>query len=149
MSDPALELGPALATWLRADTEIIAGFGINTVRVFDKLPQPNTSMPYITIDGLDVDDDTAECLDATQVILNIGVWSLPADGDRAQARRLARAVQSALRRMEEDVGNSPEFSIAGFRVVAVQYDRTSYLTDPSDGKTVHAVIRATLSVDPT
>jgi hypothetical protein len=149
MSDPALELGPALAAWLRADTEVVAAFGSNTVRILDKLPQPNTDMPYVTIDGLDVDDDSAECLDASQVVLNIGVWSLPNDGDKAEARRMAKAIKTAILRMQEDVGNSPEFSISGFRVVAAQYDRTAYLVDPSDNKTIHAVINATLSVDPT
>jgi hypothetical protein len=149
MSDPASVLRPGLATWLRTDTEVIAAFGAKTVKILSKLPPVNEPYPYIFIAGLDVEDDTAECLDATQVILQIDVWSLTSPPSFTEAETIAKAVKSALTRMEEDIGNSPEFSISGFRVVAVQHDRTSYLTDPSDGKTVHAVIRATLSVDPT
>jgi hypothetical protein len=149
MSDPASVLRPALATWLRTDTEVRAAFGSNTVQVFAKLPPVDARAPYIFLAGLDVEADDAECLDASQVILQIDVWSLTSPPGFTEAETIAKAVQSALRRMEEDVGNSPEFSISGFRVVAVQYDRTSYLTDPSDGKTVHAIVAATLSVDPT
>ena len=43
---------------------------------------------------------------------------------------------------------SAAFDSGNIRVVAVQASSTQYLTDPSDGKTVHAVIGATLSVDP-
>jgi hypothetical protein len=149
MSDPASVLRPGLADWLRDDTEVIAAFGSNTVKVFAKIPPVNSPMPYIWIAGLEVEDDTAECLEATQVILQVDVWSLTSPPGFAEAEAIAKAVKSALTRMEEDVGNSPEFTIAGFRVVACQHDRTSYLTDPSDGKTVHAIVRATLSVDPT
>lgn len=149
MSDPASVLRPALASWIRTDTEVIAAFGSNTVKVFSRTPPVNAGYPYIWIAGLDIEGDDAECLEASQVILQIDVWSLTSPPGFTEAETIAKAVQSTLRRMEEDVGNSPEFSISGFRVVAVQFDRTSYLTDPSDGKTVHAVIAATLSVDPT
>jgi len=149
MSDPASVLRPALATWLRGDTEVRAAFGANTVKVFAKIPLVNEPMPYVWLAGFDVEDDSAECLDATQVVLQIDVWSLTSPPGFAEAEAIAAAVGAALKRIEEDVGNSPEFSISGFRVVAVQFDRTAYLTDPSDGKTVHAIISATLSVDPT
>lgn len=148
MSDPASVLRTALATWLRTDTGIITAFGANMVKVFAKLPPINAGYPYIYIAGFEVDDDSVECLQATQVILQIDVWSLTTPPAYTEAETIAAAIKSALLRMEADVGNSPAFTISGFRVVAVQFDRTSYLTDPSDGKTVHAVINATLSVDP-
>lgn len=118
------------------------------MQVFSKLPPVNSIAPYIFLGGFFVDDDSAECLSATQVNLSIDVWSLTSPPGFTEAETIAKAVKAALQRMEEDVGNSPEFSISGFRVVAVQAQGTDYLTDPSDGKTVHAVIRATLSVDP-
>lgn len=150
MSDPALLLGPALAAWLRADTEVRAAFGSNAVKVLDKLPQPNTPMPYVTVDGTDVDDGLeAECLDAVEVFVTLGVWSLPSDGDRTEARRLCAAIRTSLALMLSSVGHSPEFTIAGYRVRGVYDVRTQYLTDPSDGKTIHGVIAATLSIDPT
>lgn len=148
MSDPASILRPALADWLRDDTEIVSAFNGNAVKVFARIPPVNAGYPYIWLAGLDIEDDTAECLDATQAILQIDVWSLTSPPSFTEAETIAAAVKASLTRMEEDVGNSPEFSISGFRVVAVQHDRTQYLTDPSDGKTVHAMVRATLSVDP-
>lgn len=149
MSDPASILRPALAAWLRNDTEVIAAFGVNPLKILSKTSPVNVGYPYVWIAGFDVEDDTAECLDATQVILQIDVWSLTSPPGFAEAEAIAKAVKASLTRMENAVGNSPELTLSGFRVVAVQHDRTNYLTDPSDGKTVHAVIRATLSVDPT
>lgn len=149
MSDPAGVLRPALADWLRADTGIIAAFGANAVRVYEQLPPTNAHKPYIFLAGFDIEDDTAECLDAVQVVLQLDVWSLTTPPGFAEAEAIAAAVKAALLLMDADAGHSPEFTIAGFRVVAVQANATRYLTDPSDGKTVHAVIGATLSVDPT
>ena len=150
MSDPALELGPALAAWLRADGDVIAAFAASsaTLKVLDKIPLPNTPKPYIFIDGVDDGETPAECLDATEAFLNIGIWSLPTDGDKAEARRIGKAVRKALARMENDIGNSPEFTLAGFKVRGVYDVRTAYLTDPSDNKTIHGVLNATLSIDP-
>lgn len=148
MSDPASVLRPGLATWLRTDTEIVTAFGSSTPQVYAKLPPINAAYPYIFIAGMDVESDDAECLRASQVILQIDVWSLTIPPGFTEAETIAKAVKSAIYRLQADVGNSPQFSISGFRVVDAQVDRTSYLTDPSDGKTVHAVISATLSVDP-
>lgn len=149
LSDPASVLRPALATWLKTDTEVVAAFGSKTVKVFSKVPPVNESMPYIWIAGFEVEDDSAECLDATQVVLQVDVWSLTSPPGFTEAEAIAKAAKASLTRMESAVGNSPELSLSGFRVVAVQHDRTSYLTDSSDGKTIHAILRATLSVDPT
>lgn len=148
MSDPASVLRPALRDWLATDTAVIGAFGSKTVKVFERLPPVNAGSPYIFLAGFLVDDDAAECLDAVQVELQVDVWSLTTPPGFAEAEAIAKAVAASLLRLEADVGNSPQFSIAGHRVVAVQLGSTQYLTDPSDGKTVHAVIRATLSVDP-
>jgi hypothetical protein len=147
MSDPAQLLGPAIKTWLRADTDVRTAFGANAVRVFDGYPPANQPKPYVLLAGLDVEQDEADCLEAVQVPLSIDIWSLTNPSGFDEARRLGAAVQTALRRMQ-DGGDSPAFAIAGYRIVSVQFDRTQYLTDPSDGKTVHGIVQATLSVDP-
>lgn len=149
MSDPASVLRPALATWLRADTEVLAAIGSGAAtRIYSKLPPVNAAPPYVFIAGLSVLDDIAECLDATEVNLQVDVWSLTNPPAFTEAETIAKAVKASLVRMEDNAGNSPGFSISGFRVVSVQPQSTDYLTDPSDGKTVHAVIRATLAIDP-
>lgn len=144
MSDPTLELGPGLKTWLETSTEVVAAFAGSPVLVFDETPPANTPKPYLYIAGLDPDDDSAECLDATLVNLQLDAWTR----NRADARRLLRAAKARVLAMADD-GDSPLFSIAGFRIVAAQAIRTQYLTDPSDGRTVHGLLEASLSVDPT
>ena len=150
MSDPSDVLGPALVAWWRADSDVIAAFGANVVQVLDNIPQPNTPFPHAFLEGLDVDDSLeVECLEATEVFINLGVYSLPPNGSKAEIRRLNKAFRKSLKRMESGVGNSPEFTLAGYRVVGVYGIRTQVLVDPSDNKTLHGVINATLSVDPT
>lgn len=144
MSDPTLELGPGLKAWLEASTEVIAAFGAAPVLVFDATPPTNQAKPYLYIAGLDPEDDTAECLEATQVRLQLDAWTK----ERATARTLLRAAEARIRALEDD-GDSPAFTLAGFRVVAVDIERTSYLSDPSDGRIVHGALFASLSVDPT
>lgn len=144
MSDPTLVLGPGLKAWIETDTEVIAAFGGRPVKVFDATPEANEAMPYVYIARLDPDDVTADCYDAAEIDAQVDVWSRT----RPVARAIAEAVKASLVRCE-DTGDSPAFTLAGHRVVGVLPISTQYLTDPSDGKTVHAVIGVVLSVDPT
>lgn len=143
MSDPTDVLGPALKAWYESDTEVIAAFAGKPVKVFDEVPPTNEPMPYIFLAVFDVSDATADCYDGAEVDSQTDVWSRT----RAEARRIAKAVKASTVRCA-DTGDSPAFTLAGQRVVAVDPQSTRYLTDPSDGKTVHAVIAARLSVDP-
>jgi hypothetical protein len=147
MSEPSAQLRPALRTWLKADTEVATAFGAREVKVFAFLPKPNTTMPYVVISGFQTEDEAADCYDAVEVNVQIDVWSLTVPAGYTEAETIAEAVKAALRRLE-DTGDSPAFTLADHRVVAVELLSTQYLTDPSDGLTVHAVIAARLSVDP-
>lgn len=144
MSDPTDVLGPGLVTWLEGDTEVIAAFAGKAVKVFDEIPPTNEPYPYIFLAVLDPDDDEADCYDAAIVNLQADVWART----KPVARRIAKAVKAAIRRCE-DTGDSPAFTLSGQRVVAVDLQSTRYLTDPSDGRTIHAFIEGRLSVDPT
>jgi hypothetical protein len=146
VSDPASQLRPALETWLRGDTEVRAAFGAKAVKVYKTLPPPNVHPPYIVIAGLSVDDDLAECMDNALVDVQLDVWSLTEPPGFAEAETIAAAVKASIKRTE-DTGDSPAFTLADHRVVTAEPLSTNYLTDPSDGETVHAVILARLSVD--
>jgi hypothetical protein len=146
VSEPSAELRPALRTWLKADTEVAAAFGAKTVKVFAQLPAPNEGYPYVVIAGFFNEDEAADCYDAVIVNLQVDVWSLTSPPGFSEAETIAKAVKASLRRIE--LGSSPAFTLASHRVVAVELNGTQYLTDPSDGRTVHAVINARLSVDP-
>jgi hypothetical protein len=143
MSDPTDVLMPELRLWLKADTEVIAAFQDKPLKVFDDTPIANEPYPYVYLSGVTVEDARGDCYDAAEPDLQIDVWSR----SRPEARRIAKAVKASLLRCA-DTGDSPAFTISGHRVVAVEPISTQYLTDPSDGKTVHAVIAARLSVDP-
>lgn len=146
MSDPAGVLREALYDYLIADAEVIASFGAADVKIYKTLPPVNAHSPYIFIAGLFVRDDIAECIDAAEVDLQIDVWSLTDPPGFTEAEAVAKAVKASLAGLE-DTGDSPGLTLAGHRIVWVQPTSTNYLTDPSDGKTVHAVILATLSID--
>jgi hypothetical protein len=146
MSDPASQLRTAIEAWLRDDTDVIAAFGAKPVKVFKTLPPVNATAPYIFLAGFFVQDEQADCYDAAIVDVQVDVWSLTSPPGFAEAEAIAEAVKASLNRTDD--GDSPAFILADHRVVAVEPVSTQYLTDPSDGKTVHAVIAARLSVDP-
>lgn len=148
MSDPALELRPALKDWIKADTEVVTAFGVREVKVFAVLPTVNTAMPYVAIAGFFIEDETADCYDAAIVNLQLDVWSLITPAGFTEAERIGRAVKAAVLRAVDD-GDSPAFTVSGQRIVSVEPVSTQYLPDLSDAKTVHGIINMRLSVDPT
>lgn len=146
MSDPATVLRPALKTWLTADTAVIAAFGSNPVRVFKKTPPVNQHPLYVELLGIDVDDDLAECLDATEVTLTTYVTSLTSPPGFEEAEAMCAAVKASYARLETDIGNSPQFTIAGFRVRGVQ-SRSACFQDAT-GKSVQGIVTTNLWIDP-
>lgn len=146
MSDPAGLIRNALETWLRGDSGVIAAFGSKPVKIYSTLPPVDAKAPYVFISGVDPDDDLAACMDNAIVNLELGVWSLTSPPGFTEAEAIAPAVKAAVARMEA-TGDSPAFSISGFAIKSAENLSTQYLTDPSDGKTVHAVILARLTVD--
>lgn len=146
MTIPAGELRAALEPWLRNYAAVVAAFDAKPVRVFGQLPAVNVPSPYLVIAGLSVRLDPVECLDSCEADLQLDAWSLTDPPGFAEAEALADAAVEALQAILGD--GSPGFVIPGFRVVAVYNIETQFLTDPSDGKTVHGVISATLSIDP-
>jgi hypothetical protein len=147
MSDPTAQLRPALRTWLKADTEVATAFGAREVKVFAAQPRPNEAMPYVVIPGMSPEDEVADCYDAAIVSVDLHVWSKTAPATYTEAETIAAAVKASLKRTE-DTGDSPAFTLANHRVVAVEVLATEYLNEPFDPDTVHAVIRTRLSVDP-
>lgn len=145
MSDPSVVLRPALRSWLKADTEVVAAFGAKEVKVFAKRVPPNTVPPYLSISFFIV-HDTADCYDGALVETSFAAWSAPTPADNEEAGRIIAAVQASVARAAAS-GNSPAFTMAGFRLVESQPLSTQEIEQP-DGKTVQALHRALLSIDP-
>jgi hypothetical protein len=147
LTDLAGDLREGLEPYLRGDTGVIAAFAGKAIKIFRTLPPVNAVSPYGFIAGLLVREDRAECLTAFEVDVQLDVWSLTSPPGFSEAQAVGSAFVAALRAME-DIGESPPaFSLAGWRIVTVGEISANYLTDPSDGKTVHGVVTATLSVD--
>lgn len=146
LSDPSAALRPALAEWLRDDTDVIAAFGANPVRVLSKVPPTNQTPPYAFIPPFQVFDDSAECLDAVEVDVQVEAWSLTTAPGYAEVEALCAALNTAMKRTE-DTGDSPAFSVSGWRVVSAQYISTTPLADLSK-KTAGSAVTYRLAIDP-
>lgn len=145
-ADPCALLRPALKAWIKADTAVIAAFAGKTVKVFAGFPPANTAKPYVVIASLFAAPLIGDCFAGSEVDYQLDVWSLTDPPGSAEAEAIAPAVAVAAVAMADP--DSPAFGIAGWAVKAVQPISTSYLTDPSDGKTAHALIRGRITLAP-
>ena len=138
MSDLTGPLKRAIATTLRADGAVIAAFGANSIRIVD-IPTPNEVPPYLTLGPGQVLPIFAEGFDLSEAEYPVHVWSLTSPPSSDEAEAIAPAVRAALAGVTVS---------AGGRVYAVLPVRTDYLIDPSDGRTVHAVITSRFTTAP-
>lgn len=145
-ADPCGVLRPALRTWLKADAAVIAAFEAKTVKVFAGFPPANTAKPYVVIASLFASPLIADCFAGSEVDYQLDVWSLTDPPGFAEAAAIAPAVAVAAAAIADP--DSPAFEIDGWSVKAVAPISTSYLTDPSDAKTAHALIRGRITLAP-
>lgn len=148
MSDPSGELRSACETLLKADAGVIAAFGSKPVKVFAKLPVTNIAKPYVVISGFSVSPDLADCFDSAETDAQIDIWSLTDPPGYAEAEALGAAVQAALAPVDGDGQPILPFTLTGHRLSSVLPLGTDYLDDPSDGMTVHGVVRLRFATDP-
>ena len=130
---------------MRGDAGVITAFGSNPVRVLS-IPAVNQPAPYVHIPPFRVENAEAECLDAVDVFVQIEAWSLTSPPGYDEADAICAALNAAMARME-DTGDSPAFTIAGFRVARAQYRATFPVADFSK-KTVGRAVTYRLEIDP-
>ena len=139
MSDITAALKRAIATALRADADIIAAFGANGVRIVD-IPEANELPPFLACGPPSaVLPVFAEGFDLSEIDYPVHIWSLTAPPSTSEAEVFAVAVRAVLLTVEVSVGG---------RTYAVVPVRTEYLIDPSDGRTVHAVVTSRFTTAP-
>ena len=129
MSDPALELQRAIVAKVKAD---VAGL---QNRVFDRVPD-NAPFPMMTMGEMQVLEDSAQCIEATETSITLHVWSRAVG--QVEAKQIAASVRGALHEAELDLDP--------FALVEIRHRSTRYLNDP-DGLTTHAVLEFAALID--
>lgn len=123
MSDPSLELQDAIVVRLKGNSPAVAGG-----RVYDRVP-PDAAFPYVSLGGIQVLPDKADCIDGVEVFPQIDVWSR--EVGYGEAKTIVKLIMALL--------DDQPMTISGFSVVVFEHQSTQYLRD-SDGLTSHAAI---------
>ena len=119
--DPSLPLQAAIVAALK-------GADIAGDRVYDTVP-PGPTFPYVSISGSQVLPDKADCIDGTEVFLQIDAWS------RAPGYPEVMGVSASV----IDALDDAELPVTGFHLVVLEMQSVNYLRDP-DGLTRHAAL---------
>ena len=140
MSDPALAVQDAIEAALRGSSALAAAMG-GRVRLYPLAQVGDDLFPYLTIGEDQIVADETECSAGSEVYTTVHVWARLEDdvqGSRAQAKRIAGAVRSAINR---------DLNVIGFDLIDCRFDDTRHLTD-SDMRTAHSVVTHRLMVEP-
>jgi len=127
VADPAVAYHAAQDAALRGSTEFAALFPGGVARIYTVVPQ-NAPLPFARIGDDQILEDSDECIDASEIVSQVHIWTNPDPPDVQLGRRMAGLVRELL------VG----LTIPGFDVVLAQFTDTRHLTDP-DGSS-HAVL---------
>lgn len=130
--DPMLELQGAIISKLRSTTAVTSICG---QRSYDKPPDP-AQYPFVSLGPTQDLSIDADCIDASEITVQIDVWS-DAFGT-PEARRLARAVRNALHNVDLTLTTN------GF--VSLTHNSTRVIRDPQPEIT-HAVLTFTALID--
>lgn len=133
---PSLELQGAIVTVLSADSAVKALIG-NPVRIN---PAQSTTWPgsYIEIgEGQEI-ADLAECVDGSEIFIDIHIWSR-VDRSFADAKKIAATIWDALA--------SATITLTENHFVLMEREAQQYLRDP-DGVTLHVVLTIRALTEP-
>lgn len=134
MIDPSAEVQRIIVDKLRADGGVTA---IATGTYDD--PPSNVSFPYVSMGPTQVLPDKADCVDGTELSIQIDAWSRKKGFE--QVKKLGAAVIAAL-------DDADDLTPTGFRVVLIELESANYLRDP-DGITSHGALTFRALVDAT
>jgi|SRR6185503_11429246 len=125
MSDPSYPIQVAIVSALKADAGVAA---IISNRVYDTVPE-KPQFPYVTLGDMQVLPDKADCIDGSELSIQIDGWSRAVG--YPEVKRLGSAVVAAL--------DDAEIPINGHVAVVFELQSVNYVRDP-DGVTRHAII---------
>jgi hypothetical protein len=127
MSDPAAVFHAAQVAALKGSAELAALFPGGVARVF-AVPPENAALPLIKVGDDQVIEDGDECLEGSEIVAAVHIWTKPDPPDVQLGRQMAGLVRAIL----------VDLDLAGFDVVLAEFTDTRHLTDP-DGSS-HAVL---------
>ena len=138
MSDLNAPLRSAAAAALRMDIGVIAAFGANPMQIFGIAPD-NATEPYLVLGPAPVAPLQAEGFDLSEMDYPVHVWSRPDPPSFDEADAISSAVRAVMIAVRVS---------AGGRVYDALPVRTVTLVDPSDNRTVHAIVTTRFTTAP-
>lgn len=124
MTSPVLELTGAIVARLKSYatlTELVGG------RVYDNVPAA-ASFPYVSLGPTDEIADNTDCFDASEVTVQIDVWSRAVGAP--ESLRIAEAIKQALK---------ADMTLTDNALALFEHRNTRRFRDP-DGLTSHSAI---------
>ena len=122
MSDPTLPLTAAIVSALTTSSPPVLA------HIYDKVT-PAATFPYVSIGPIQVIPDKADCIDGTEVFIQLDIWSQTASS--VEEKQISAAIVAAL--------DDQDLTVSGYRAVIFQLQDINHLRDP-DGLTWHGVL---------
>lgn len=126
LTDPSLALQGAIISTLKND-QVVSGFVVG--RVFDSVPTPSPSFPYISLGDAQVLPELAEFTNAADLFITLHIWSRAVGFP--ECKRIGAAVTAAL--------HDATLTLADGTLQSLLLDSSRYLRDP-DGLTSHGIL---------
>lgn len=132
---PDLALQDAIVNRLKQNGTAL--YGLIGGRVYDRRP-PDSTFPLITIGPAQTLADKYDCVDGSEVFLQIDVWS------RRPGFPECKGIVSAV----HDLLDEYDLTVTGQRLITCERESVVYIRDP-DGLTSHAALTYRVVTEPT
>lgn len=127
----SLELQGAIVSRLRSWPDLTALVG---TKIYDIVPS-DTTAPYVEIGDFDDHCDDKTCVAGRTIYVTLHIWTkAPAGSSRAEASRIARAVEGAL--------TEAILTMPSYRLISIDHTRTQIFKDLDDAH-LHGVVEFT------
>lgn len=133
--EPSLDLQAAILSALRADVALTALVGS---QIYDQLPL-KARPPYLVIGDAQIIGDYADCIDGSEISLQIDAWGGQTTLGYSDVKTIAHAVRLILHDFAPN--------LSGNRLISFNFENTRFLRDP-DGITRHAALTFSALTEP-
>lgn len=127
---PDFELQKAVAARLKVDATLVSLTGVNA-KIFQDVPPPPITFPYITIGESQAIPNEAECINGSEIFLTFHVYSKGPGYE--ETKRIAAAIYSSLHDADDEI------TLDEHRLFLLKFDLELYRTD-QDSVIKHAIL---------